>query len=107
MREAGVEPTTFGSGGANGQRPPTLAGVVSGAYASRALTSGSQRRPRCYRRCYHEFRKQRSRRYHEGYASKYVLVVSRRRPEPSGPRHGIEMVNRSSANINISKHYKT
>src|SRR5439155_22756482 len=28
MRQAGFEPTTFGSGGGTGQRPPTLAVVV-------------------------------------------------------------------------------
>ena len=52
MRQAGFEPTTFGSGGGTGQRPPTLAVVVSGTYASRASASASQRRPRCYHRCY-------------------------------------------------------
>src|SRR2546422_2674032 len=52
MRQAGLEPTTFGSGGGDGQRPPTLAVVVSGTYASRASASASQRRPRCYHRCY-------------------------------------------------------
>ncbi len=52
MRQAGFEPTTFGSGGGTGQRPPTLAVVVSGTYASRASASASQRRPHRYRRCY-------------------------------------------------------
>src|SRR5712692_2534650 len=52
MRQAGFEPTTVGSGGGTGQRPPTLAVVVSGTYACRASASASQRRPRCYRRCY-------------------------------------------------------
>ena len=46
MRQAGFEPTTFGSGGGTGQRPPTLAVVVSGTYASRASASASQRRPK-------------------------------------------------------------
>ena len=54
MRQAGLEPTTFGSGGGTGQRPPTLAVVVSGTYASRASASASQRRPRCYHSCYRE-----------------------------------------------------
>src|SRR6266702_6001191 len=52
MRQAGFEPTTFGSGGGPGRRPPTLAGVVSGTCASGAAASASQRRPRCYHRCY-------------------------------------------------------
>src|SRR5712691_12063946 len=52
VRQAGFEPTTFGSGGGTGQRPPTLAVVVSGTYASRVSASASQRRPRCYHRCY-------------------------------------------------------
>src|SRR5712664_958023 len=52
MRQAGFEPTTFGSGGGDGQRPQTLAAVVSGTYVGRALASASQRRPRCYHRCY-------------------------------------------------------
>jgi len=52
MRQAGFEPTTFGSGGNTGQRPPTLAGVVLGTYGSRASASASQRRRRCYHRCY-------------------------------------------------------
>src|SRR2546422_912447 len=55
MRQAGFEPTTFGSGGGTGQRPLTLAVVVSGTYASRASTSASQRRRRCYHRCYHSY----------------------------------------------------
>src|SRR3989442_7399006 len=52
MRQAGFEPTTFGSGGGDGQRPLTLAAVVSGTYVGRASASASQRRPRCYHRCY-------------------------------------------------------
>ena len=52
MRQAGFEPTTFGSGGGNGRRSSTLAVVVSGTYAGGAFASACQRRPRCYRRCY-------------------------------------------------------
>src|SRR5439155_26256265 len=52
MRQPRFERGTFGSGGGTGQRPPTLAVVVSGTYASRASASASQRRPRCYHRCY-------------------------------------------------------
>src|SRR5437667_378650 len=52
MRQAGFEPTTFGSGGGNGRRSLTLAVVVSGIYANRASASASQRRPCCYHRCY-------------------------------------------------------
>src|SRR5881409_529286 len=48
MRQAGFEPTTFGSGGNTGQRPPTLAGVVSGTYADSAPASVGSRRHRCY-----------------------------------------------------------
>ena len=53
MRQPRFERGTFGSGGDTGRRPPTLAVVVSGTYASRASASASQRQPRCYRRCYH------------------------------------------------------
>src|SRR2546425_9378194 len=52
MRQARFERGTFGSGGGTGQRPPTLAVVVSSTYASRASASASQRRLRCYHRCY-------------------------------------------------------
>src|SRR5256886_6988361 len=52
MRQAGFEPTTFGSGGGNGRRSLTLAVVVSDIYANRASASASQRRPCCYHRCY-------------------------------------------------------
>src|SRR5712664_1119469 len=52
MRQPRFERGTFGSGGGTGQRPPTLAVVVSSTYASRASASASQRRPRCYHRCY-------------------------------------------------------
>src|SRR5439155_24323413 len=46
MRQAGFEPTTFGSGGGNGRRSLTLAVVVSGTYAGGAIASACQRRPR-------------------------------------------------------------
>jgi len=52
MRQPRFERGTFGSGGGTGQRPPTLAVVVSSTYASRASASASQRRLRCYHRCY-------------------------------------------------------
>ncbi len=52
MRQPRFERGTFGSGGGDGQRPLTLAAVVSGTYVGRASASASQRRPRCYHRCY-------------------------------------------------------
>ncbi len=52
-RQAGFEPTTFGSGGCTGQRTRTLAGVVSGIYGPRPPAGASHHRPRWHHRWHH------------------------------------------------------
>src|SRR5439155_21770977 len=53
VRQPRFERGTFGSGGGNGQRSPTLAVVVSSTWRTGLPASTGQKRPRCYQICYH------------------------------------------------------
>ncbi len=54
MRQAGFEPTTFGSGGWRGRRPPTVANAVSTLCLKDSPATAGPQRPRCYNPCDNE-----------------------------------------------------